>query len=316
MRIGPAFVLIVTAWASPAPTQAAPALLRVEVVSVRPHDPSAFTQGLRLHQGWLYESTGRYGESTLRRVDPATGTIVDRVELAADVFAEGLELVDDKLLQLTWKEQRVFVWAVDGFHELDELTYAGEGWGLCYDGAQLLMSDGSNRLAIRDPVTFEMLDTLDVTLDGLPLDRLNELECVDDRVYANVWETDEIVVIDRNTGVVSARIDASGLLDPDESDDADVLNGIAYDRESERFLITGKLWPKLFEVRFVTDNEVEDTSEASEDTGDTSERDIDVPMEPMLGCDCAVSNRGKLMHALAFLLLVRSVSRPARRRFR
>lgn len=228
-----------------------PQHLRVQVLSVRPHDVSAFTQGLLLYRDELYESTGEYGRSTLRRVDPATGTVRQRIDVDPQYFAEGLARVGDQLVQLTWREGTAFVYDRASFVETDAFGYAGEGWGLCFDGRRLVMSDGSDRLTFRDPDTFEIQGQQQVTQAGVPLARLNELECVGDQVYANVWTTDEIVRIDPASGAVTAVIDASGLLTEDERLRADVLNGIAWDPETGHFLITGKWWPWLFEVRFV-----------------------------------------------------------------
>ena len=223
---------------------------RVEVLQVLPHDRTAFTQGLVWQDGALYESTGLRGRSELRRVDRASGQVQQRVALEPNFFGEGLALVDDRLIMLTWQEHvaRVFD---RSFQVVGEFSYPTEGWGLCYDGSRLVMSDGSSTLYFRDPTTFDVLGSVLVTLDGQPTEMLNELECVGDWVYANVWQTDTIVRIDPATGQVHAVIDASGLLAPSERPGTDVLNGIAYDPDQDVFLITGKLWPHLYEVRFV-----------------------------------------------------------------
>lgn len=230
--------------------------LSVEVLNTYAHQPDAFTQGLLLYDGLLYESTGRYGQSTLRQVDIETGEPLLGLRLPVEYFAEGLERVDDRLIQITWKEQVAFVYNLSAFTDgeelvLDHFTYEGEGWGLCYDETQLYMTDGSDTLFVRDPETFEVLAEIPVTLDGQPLAQLNELECVDDVIYANVWMSDVIVQIDKESGAVLGLIDASGLLTDEERATADVLNGIAYNPETETFYITGKLWPHLFEVNFV-----------------------------------------------------------------
>ena len=231
-------------------------LLVPEVISVRPHDTSAYTQGFLLYDGSLFESTGLRGESTLREVDPETGEVLRMIPVADEYFAEGLERVDDRLIQLTWQEHQAFVYDLETFEQIDSYTYEGEGWGLCYDGRFLFMSDGSPFLSLRDPETFELLVQSMVTLQGRPVERLNELECVGDYVYANVWQTDYILQINKWNGVVVAVIDASGLLTDEEqaslqSPSQDVLNGIAYNPETDTFLITGKRWPRMFEVRFV-----------------------------------------------------------------
>jgi glutaminyl-peptide cyclotransferase len=225
--------------------------MSVQVLGSFPHDADAFTQGLVWDAGRLYESTGLEGRSSLREVAPETGEVLRQMDLAGDIFAEGLAMVDDRLVQITWKNGVAFDWQKDSFDKLGEFNYTGEGWGLCRDGERLIMSDGSDSLFFRDPVSFELVGQLPVTLDGSPVHNLNELECVGDDVYANVWLTDWIYRIDKHSGKVNAVIDAAGLLTPEEQGPADVLNGIAYKPETSTFLITGKLWPKLFEVRFV-----------------------------------------------------------------
>ena len=222
-----------------------------EVVGTRPHDANAFTQGLILYNGFLYESTGLYGQSSLRQVNPQTGEVIQFVPLAETYFAEGLERVEDRLIQITWREQTAFVYDINTFALLNTFSYAGEGWGLCYDGLDLYMSNGSDSLTVRDPETFAVRSEIPVTLDGQPVVRLNELECVGNTVFANIWQTDTIVQIDKGSGQVVAVIDATGLLTVEERTTTDVLNGIVYQPETNTFLITGKLWPKIFEVHFV-----------------------------------------------------------------
>lgn len=228
--------------------------LRVEVIDELPHDAQAFTQGLELHEGMLYESTGRYGESDVRIVVPETGALVAREPLPADVFGEGLTIAGDQVWQLTWREETAFRWDRESLTERDPVSYEGEGWGLCYDAGRdrLVMSDGTPELTFRDPATFAVTGSVTVTHGGAPLPMINELECVDDRVWANVWLTDGIVRIDPSTGAVDALVDAAGLLPEPELTDPDaVLNGIAAVPGTDTFLITGKLWPTLFLVRFV-----------------------------------------------------------------
>jgi glutaminyl-peptide cyclotransferase len=225
-----------------------------EVINRYPHDADAFTQGLLLHAGEFYESTGLYGESDLRRVEPTTGEVLQITDVPEEFFAEGLALVDDRLIQITWRENTAFVYDRETFEQIDSYTYEGEGWGLCYDGDSLYMSDGSPTITRRDPQTFEVLDTFSVTVEGTPVEELNELECVSDQIYANVWQSDLIVRFDTSNGIVNAVINAAGLLTPEEratAENIDVLNGIAYNTEDDTFYITGKLWPTLFEVRFV-----------------------------------------------------------------
>jgi glutaminyl-peptide cyclotransferase len=228
-----------------------PQRLAVKVLSVRPHDAGAYTQGLLLHDGSLFESTGLYGSSSLREVNPETGEVKRQVSLPREYFAEGLALVGDRLIQLTWQEQKAFIYRLADFKPAGEPRYDGEGWGLCWDGRRLVMTDGSDRLTFRDPQTLAVLGVVHVTLAGQPVERLNELECVEGTVYANVWQTDDILRIDPASGKVTAVVDASGLLTSAERERADVLNGIAWNPERKTFLITGKLWPKLFEVTFV-----------------------------------------------------------------
>ncbi len=225
--------------------------LRVEVLREIPHDTTAYTQGLLWSEGWLYESTGQYGESRLNRIDPATGDVVQQIRISPAFFGEGLALIDDRLVMLTYKAERAFVYDRDTFEQLETFGYRGEGWGLCHDGERLVMSNGSDTLTFRDPLTFEEIGSVRVTLRGRPQTQLNELAWVGDLVYANVYQEDFLVVIDPESGRVTHQIDASGLLTPEEARGVDVLNGIAYNPNTETFYITGKDWPKMFEVRFV-----------------------------------------------------------------
>lgn len=226
--------------------------LRVEVLDRYPHDTEAFTQGLELHDGLLYESTGRFGESDVRTSTPETGEVQRLVELPEDHFGEGLTVAGDTLWQLTWLEGVAYQRDVETLEETAQADYPGAGWGLCYDEGSdiLVMSDGSAELTFRDPGTFDPLFTTAVTLDGEPLTMINELECVDGAVWANVWLTDDIVRIDPVSGEVTAVVDAAGLLTDEEQAPVDVLNGIAAVPDSDAFLITGKLWPWVFLVEF------------------------------------------------------------------
>jgi glutaminyl-peptide cyclotransferase len=234
------------------PSPKGPEQLRVRVVSTRPHDTGAYTQGLVWDQGTLYESDGMYSESSLRQVDPGTGEVKRQIKVPDRYFAEGLALVGDQLFQLTWQEGTAFVYRAKDFAKVREVSYQGEGWGLCHDGKRLIMSDGSDRLTFRDPESFSVLGSVQVRQAGTPVDKLNELECVDGVVYANVWMTEKILRIDPATGEVTAVINASGLLSPaDYQAGAEVLNGIAWMPETKTFLITGKHWPLMFEVEFV-----------------------------------------------------------------
>lgn len=225
--------------------------LRVRVLAKYPHSREAFTQGLLWHEGAMYESTGRYGKSELRKVRLEDGQVLAQRALDSSFFGEGLALVDDRLIQLTWRSGVALVSDVESLQQEGTLRYPGEGWGLCFDGQALVMSDGSSILELRDPDSMELLRELTVWRGDRPVSRLNELECVGDEVYANIWQSDEIVRIDPTTGQVTAVIDASGLLSMVEATRADVLNGIAYRPETETFLLTGKLWPHVFEVELV-----------------------------------------------------------------
>lgn len=220
---------------------------RPEPIEERPHDPTAFTQGLAFDdQGRLFESTGLRGSSQIRELDPGTGEVLRSEALADHLFGEGLAIVGDRAIQITWQEGVALVWDLDTFEIVDELGYEGEGWGLCHDGERLVMSDGSATLTFRDPGTFEAEGTVDVTRDGAPLPMLNELECVGDLVYANVWQTSLIVAIDPDTGEVVASFLFPSLLTPEQAARADVLNGIAYEPDTGTFLVTGKDWPAMF----------------------------------------------------------------------
>ena len=231
-------------------------LLIPRVLATHPHDDEAFTQGLLWHEGVLYESTGLWGQSSLRRVDIASGQPLERIDIDAAYFAEGLEKVGDRLVQLTWKAGLALVYDFATLERVDAWEYLGEGWGLCYDGRYLFMSDGSSHLSIREADSFALIFRGAVTYEGelIPPQLLNELECVGDYVYANAWNTNYIFRIDKFSGEVTALIDAAGLLSEAEKAQlapGSVLNGIAWNPDSERFYITGKLWSKLFEVVFV-----------------------------------------------------------------
>lgn len=229
-------------------------LLTPVVVSKLPHHLPAFTQGLSIDDDQLFESTGLYGQSSLRRIDILTGEIKQEKKLPSSFFAEGIAVCSNRIYQLTWKEQTGFIYDRQSFQVLQVFNYQGEGWGLCCDGETLWMSDGSSRLFQRDKKNFGALKILDVHLENTPILFLNDLSCVGDHLYANVWQTNEIVRINKETGEVTGMIDASHLLSPKEKaklDSSEVLNGIAYRPKTGTFLITGKGWPWIFEVRFI-----------------------------------------------------------------
>ncbi len=225
--------------------------LSIKVQAVYPHDPGAFIQGLVWDGGVFYESTGLYGKSSLRRVEPMSGQVLASRAVDPNLFSEGLALVEGRLLQLTWKAGIVLVYDLASLELIDEYGFNGQGWGLAYDGARLVMSDGTHRLTFRGLSDFRWLSTLEVTLAGRPAKDLNELEFAEGKLYANVWGQEQILRIAPDTGEVDGVIDASGLLSPDEKSRVDVLNGIAYDPVSKTFWLTGKFWPRMYQVIFV-----------------------------------------------------------------
>lgn len=222
-----------------------------EVEAAYPHDPDAFTQGLAFHAGALYEGTGQYGESSIRRVELESGEIEQIQPLSALYFGEGITVLDGRLYQLTWVNQVGFVYDVETFERVRSFRYAGEGWGLAHDGRHLILSDGTERIRFMDPASYEVVRTIRVRAGGRPVVRLNELEYVDGEIWANVWYDDRIARIDPGSGDVIGWIDAGGVYPRSERGSEDVLNGIAYDPGSERVLITGKNWPRLYEIDVV-----------------------------------------------------------------
>jgi glutaminyl-peptide cyclotransferase len=234
----------------PQSSPADPVLYTYEVVNAYPHDRRAFTQGLVWSEGNLLESTGLNGESSLRRVDLKTGMVIQRVDLATQYFAEGLTVIGSKVYQVTWQNHTGFVYDLKSFYLEREFRYAGEGWGLTTDGRSLILSDGTAQIRFLDPASSAVQRIVQVTYRGGAVDRLNELEYVRGEVFANVWGSDDVVRIDPVTGMVIGLIDFSGLLRSSErAVDTDVFNGIAYDSAGNRLFVTGKRWPKLFEVR-------------------------------------------------------------------
>ena len=238
------------ATASPAAAPAAPIYYAYDIVHAWPHDRSAFTEGLVYINGHLYESTGLNGQSTLREEDLTTGAVARQITLPNQYFGEGLAILGDHAYQLTWQTQLGFVYDLATFQQEKTFSYTGEGWGLTTDGHSLIMSDGSSQIRFLDPATFAVQRTITVTNQGQPMLAINELEYIKGEIYANVWQTDYVIRIDPATGAVKGVIDFRALLDPaDRAPDTDVLNGIAYDPAGDRLFITGKRWPKLFEVR-------------------------------------------------------------------
>lgn len=223
------------------------------VIRAYPHDPNAFTQGLVYEDGFLYEGTGRQGQSSLRRVELETGTVLQSVSLDLRHFGEGIAIVGNRIYQLTWKTHTCFVYDKRSFAVLRTFSYDGEGWGLTTDGQYVIMSDGSSTLAVRDPETFAIVREINVQDHGTPVERLNELEFIDGEIWANVWQTDRIARIDPRTGEVTGWIDLTGLLSAADRQgrQVDVLNGIAYDAAAQRIFVTGKLWPKLYQIEIL-----------------------------------------------------------------
>jgi glutaminyl-peptide cyclotransferase len=217
-----------------------------QIVHVYPHDPKAFTQGLQYVDGVLYEGTGQVGQSSIRKVELATGKVLQQRDLPPPHFGEGITVWKNDLIELTWQTHVALVYDRATFEPKKQFTYPGEGWGLTQDATGLIMSDGTDELRILDPITFA--ERRDQSDRGAPLRNLNELEYVKGEIFANIWQTDYIVRIAPDTGKVGAYIDLRGLLTPAERAGADVLNGIAYDAAHDRLFVTGKWWPKLFEI--------------------------------------------------------------------
>lgn len=227
-----------------------PAIETYQIVATYPHDTGAFTQGLFFWQGILYESTGRFGQSTVRKVNLVTGEIIASRDLPPEYFGEGITRWQDKIIALTWRAGTGFVMDIETLSPLEAFSYPGEGWGITANQTQLIQSDGSHILRFLNPDTFEITGTLSVNLNGKPLRNINELEWINGEIWANVWQSDLIARIDPATGNVTAVIDFTGLFPPSarQNPNDDVLNGIAYDAETGRLFITGKHWPGLYEI--------------------------------------------------------------------
>jgi len=246
-----AILLSVGCGRAPTATSAVP-VNTVSIIHAYPHDRDAFTQGLVFENGVLYEGTGLHGRSTLRRVDLKTGEILQIRKLPDHLFGEGITVFGEKIIQLTWQAGIGFVYDRATFELLGEFRYPTQGWGIAHDGKRLIMSDGTSTLRILDPVAFEEIGRIEVRDRDGPVTRLNELEYVKGEIYANVWQTDRIVRIAPDTGDVVGWIDLTGILKPeDRADSVDVPNGIAYDADNDRLFVTGKLWPRLFEIELV-----------------------------------------------------------------
>ena len=221
-----------------------------QIVNIWPHDSNAFTQGLILMDGKLLESTGEEGRSSLRRVELETGKVLKKVDVPVPYFAEGIAVLNGKVYQLTWQQGLGFIYDAQTFDRVGQFPYSGEGWGLTTDGQSLILSDGSSRIRFINPADFKVTKTINVLDGNRPIDQLNELEYVNGEIYANVWHSNRIATIDPQTGHVNAWIDLNGLMQPGELQDPEaVLNGIAYDQANNKLFVTGKLWPRLFEIR-------------------------------------------------------------------
>ncbi len=220
------------------------------IVNVFSHDTSAYTQGLAYRGGFLYEGTGRNGQSSLRKVRLQTGEVIQRVDLGSEFFGEGITIVKNKVLQLTWQSKIGFVYDLNDFHLLQKFSYSGEGWGLATNGHEVFLSDGTPVIRVLDPETFQEKRRLKVWDGSSPVDQLNELEFVEGQIFSNVWHSNRIVRISPQTGEVVGWIDLTGLLSPIYRLEPEaVLNGIAYDPIRKRLFVTGKLWPSVFEIR-------------------------------------------------------------------
>jgi glutamine cyclotransferase len=248
--VAAAAAVAVAAWAQLAALRPA-AVSGFEVVAVYPHDPNAFTQGLAIHAGQLYEGTGQYGASVLRRVDLTSGRPEKQRALPAQYFGEGIAILDGLVYQLTWQNGLVVVYDLETFEVERTMRYDGEGWGLTHDGRELIMSDGSATIRFRDPQTFAVTKEIEVRADDVSVGRLNELEYVDGEIWANIWYDDRIARISPASGEVLGFIDLRTLYPQTARGSEAVLNGIAYDAEAKRLFVTGKNWPQLYEIEIV-----------------------------------------------------------------
>ncbi len=222
-----------------------------EVVAKYPHDVQAFTQGLQFHRGKLYEGTGSYGASTLRRVNWQTGEVEQQVPLQPQLFGEGITILEDKLYQLTWQNRVGLVYAVDTLAPLKTFEYSGEGWGLTHDGQYLIMSDGTSLIRFLDPKTFKVEKKISAHMGKQKINSLNELEYIEGEIWANIWHEDRIVRLSPQDGQVLGWINLAGLYPRPPQDNERVLNGIAFDPETKKLVVTGKYWPELFEIKLV-----------------------------------------------------------------
>ena len=227
-----------------------PTLYTYEIIESYNHDEMAFTQGLEFIDGFLFESTGLFGESTLRKVDLKTGKVLEFIDLEDQYFGEGITIMNDKIIQLTWISNIGFIYEKETFELVSEFSYPTEGWGITNNGIHLIMSDGTSNLFFLDPKTFETVKQIEV-VDKEPVINLNELEYINGKIYANIWYQDKIAIINPETGIVEGWINMTGINIEDSQDPTKVLNGIAYDSEKDRIFITGKRWSKLFQIKLI-----------------------------------------------------------------
>ena len=236
----------------PPPSPQAIPLYTYRVINLYPHDRNAFTQGLVFENDFLYEGTGLHEKSSLRKVELATGSVIQMKELPRKFFGEGVTIYENRIIQLTWRSHTGFVYDKESFALLQEFSYPMEGWGITHDGSHLIMSDGTSTLHFLDPHTFKEVDQITVTDANGLVSKLNELEYVKGEIYANVWPTERVAMIKPHTGQVSGWIELRGLLNKEDYDTPmDVLNGIAYDEKDDRLFVTGKWWPTLFEIKLI-----------------------------------------------------------------
>ncbi|GCD12351.1 glutaminyl-peptide cyclotransferase [Clostridium tagluense] len=222
-----------------------------DIINTYPHDVSSFTQGLVYECGYLYESTGKYNESTLRKVELQTGEILKLHKLHENYFGEGITLYHDKIFQLTWKSKVGFIYDKDNFNLINKFYYNTEGWGITNNDEHLIMSDGTDEILFLNPKNFKKVYSIKVHDEFKPITRLNELEFIKGEIYANIWKSDKIARICPYSGKITGWIDLKGLLSPKEYKNAGTMNGIAYDSENNRFFVTGKMWPKVFEIKII-----------------------------------------------------------------
>lgn len=245
-------MLFVLIYAAAAPSMASEEIKKLDyqVLESYDHDPKAFTQGLEIYKNYFYEGTGLYGKSSLRKIKLENAELLKKINLDKKYFGEGITILNDKIYQLSWKENTAFVYDL-GFNLIKKFSYQGEGWGLANDEQNLIMSDGSEYLYFRNPKTFELIKKIEVKNAEQKITNINELEYHNGYIYANIWQTDYIIKINAESGKVAAYLDLSGILKTDYKGEIDVLNGIAYDPKNQSFLVTGKLWPKIYRIKII-----------------------------------------------------------------